>query len=291
MRVLVLGAGGQLGSEVARAAARVGVEASSRTHAQTDVTDPRAIGEAMASSRATVVINAAAYTAVDRAESEPQAAFAVNETGAAIVAAACTAANAALVHVSTDFVFDGRLRRPYVESDDPAPLSVYGRSKLAGERAIAVGVKRHLIVRTSWLFGALSGFVPSVVQRARLGQPVRMVADQAGCPTPVEELAPALLRLAGAMSESEVGPRGVLHFAGAPATTRFGFARVILDEWARHAGSPAPPLETAASAEVGMAAARPAWSVLDVSLARTTLGLPIPDWRPRLAALIARLAV
>jgi dTDP-4-dehydrorhamnose reductase len=217
MTALVVGAGGQLGRALVRRGAVAGLPVVGLTRADLDLTDPDAIAAALDAHRPSLVINAAAFTAVDRAERERLAAFAVNATAVGHLAAACAARSSRLVHVSTDHVFAGERDQPIDEDQPPAPVNVYGASKLAGERAArAAGAT---VIRTSWLFAPDGwGFVPAIVRAARAGQVIRAIADRHGRPTSVEHLAAAIDTLA-------VAPVGVYHVAGAEPTTWHGPGR------------------------------------------------------------------
>ena len=210
MRILITGAAGMLGLDVQRAAEQEGYETVPLTRSQLDVTDPATVAGAVGGADADVVINCAAWTNVDGAESEPEQAAAVNGAGAGNLAAAAAAAGAWLVHISTDYVFDGDKASPYVESDPVAPVSAYGRSKLDGERAVAAAAPgRHTIVRTAWLFGAGGRCFPKTILRAASQRPeLTVVSDQIGCPTFTGHLATALVTVAAQRTP------GVLHVAG-----------------------------------------------------------------------------
>jgi dTDP-4-dehydrorhamnose reductase len=245
MRVLVTGAGGMLGRDVVDAA---GPDAVGLTRAQLDVTDAAAVRAAVERERPDVVINCAAYTNVDGAEAEPEAAERVNAAGAGNVAAAAPR----VVHVSTDYVFDGSATEPYVESDPVGPVSVYGRTKLAGERAVAAANPNHLIVRTAWVFGVHGpNFVETMLRVGAERGAARVVDDQVGCPTYTRHLAAGLLELAA--SERA----GVQHLAGTGAVSWHGFARAIFD-----AAGLDVDLQPCATEEFPRPAPRPAWSVL-----------------------------
>ena len=257
MRVHVVGAGGMLGQDVVRAA---GADAVALTRAELDVTDAEAVRDAL---RGATVINCAAYTDVDGAESDAEAARAVNETGARNVAAAAER----IVHVSTDYVFDGRKRTPYLESDVTGPLQEYGRSKLAGELAVAEANARHAIVRSSWLYGVGGGnFVETMLRLGGERDELRVVADQVGCPTFTGHLARALLDLAAR------DDYGIHHVSGGGACSWFEFAQAIVGD--RAAVVPCRTEEFPRPAE------RPAYSVLE-----SERGSPeLPAWQDGLGA-------
>jgi dTDP-4-dehydrorhamnose reductase len=245
---LVLGAGGQLGSELARL---LGPD-SGVAHAEASVTDRESIDRLIRERRPEIVFNCAAYNAVDRAEREVDLAFAVNGQGPAIVAAACAASGARLVHFSTNFVFDGTLDRPYTESDAPAPLSVYAASKLEGEQRVLDLLPRALVIRSSALFGdtgsAIKGgsFPDRILERAQSGDALKVVSDQKVNPTYTGDLAPAAIELAAR------GLEGVVHLVAAGCAGWDEFARAVLDE-----SKVAVPVGSMISAELSAPARRP----------------------------------
>ena len=197
MRVLVFGAGGQVGREVCRAARPAWFELIPLDRNAADITKAAVVSAAIARQSPDLVINLAAYTAVDRAESEPEAAWAVNCAGAAHIAAVCGENATPLVHLSTDYVFDGRQSEPYCETDDVNPLNVYGRSKEAAERAVRAAAPRHMILRTAWVYGAYGANFVKTMLRLGAERPVlRVVADQCGCPTAAADIAGALIAIA-----------------------------------------------------------------------------------------------
>jgi dTDP-4-dehydrorhamnose reductase len=260
-----------LGHDLMRRAADDAVGLGS---ADADVTDPQAVRAAVEAARPDVVVNSAALTEVDRAESEEKLAMQVNGEGAGNVAAAAADGGAAVLYISTDYVFDGARREPYVESDEPAPLSAYGRSKLAGEVATAEANERHFVVRSSWLFGAGGANFPETMLRlAREGRDLRVVADQVGCPTFSGHLADGLLRLAATEAF------GVHHMAASGACSRYELA---LETFAR-AGIEAK-VEPATSAEHPRPAPRPPYSVL---VSEREDAVHLPDWREGLGAYLA----
>lgn len=225
MRLLITGAGGMLGQDVVGAAHAAGVESAAPTHAELDITEEAAVAAAVRDAMPNVVINCAAFTDVDGAESALESALAVNEAGAANVARAATEAGAWTVHISTDYVFDGSKREAYVESDPTRPLQAYGRSKLAGELAVArAAPESHTIVRSSWLFGIGGRCFPRTILELAAGrEALSVVDDQVGCPTFTAHLAPALVALATARP-----PLGIIHVAGAGPCTWFELASEIV---------------------------------------------------------------
>ncbi|MES1994346.1 MAG: dTDP-4-dehydrorhamnose reductase [Pseudomonadota bacterium] len=279
MSILVTGAGGQLGRELAQRLPAA--EACCLARAELDLTDAAALSATLAHLRPQVVINAAAYTDVDRAETEPEAAFAANADAPGLLARACAEAGAALLHVSTDYVFNGQSRRPWREDDPTGPINVYGASKLAGEQAILSALPRHIIVRTAWVFGAHGpNFVRTVLRLARERGALRIVADQTGSPTWAGHLAETLIALARRIAAGASLPWGVYHYAGAPASSWHAFAQAIVAEATAQGLLPAAvPVEPIDSAAYPTPARRPAWSVLDGGKMNATFSLAAPDWR------------
>ena len=204
MRIAIVGSKGQVGWELTRRAPMFGHEVLAWDQDELDITDATAVDRMLTASGAAVVINAAAYTAVDRAEQEPELAFAVNRGGPAHLAAACARLNIPLLHISTDYVFDGRKTGPYVEDDPASPLGVYGLSKWEGDEAVRRLLPRHLILRVSWVFGIQGhNFVKTILRLAREREELRVVADQLGCPTYAGDIADTLLALAGRGAEMD----------------------------------------------------------------------------------------
>lgn len=288
MKALVTGAGGQLGRELLREAPLAGVEASGRTRHELDVTSATAVEEAVAGSGAEVVVHAAAYTAVDRAESEPDRAFVINATGTEHVARAAAAAGARLIHLSTDFVFDGARARPYPPAAPTAPLGVYGHSKLKGERAaLEHGGKAVLVLRTAWLYSALGGNFPRTILGAlSAGRDLEVVADQVGSPTWARGLAQAIWRAA-----REPSLTGVRHWTDAGVASWYDFA-VAVQEEAGALGLIDRPvtIRPVTTASRPTPARRPAFSVLDTTATYAALGLAPRHWRAQLRDMLAELA-
>ncbi len=287
MRALLFGPTGQLGRELLDRAARHGVTLLAVDRAMADLTDAASVAKVVERADVDIVINAAAYTAVDQAESEEDVAHAVNAAAPGAMARTCAARGLPFIHVSTDYVFDGSGTAPWRETDPVGPVGAYGRSKLAGERAIAQAGGRFLIVRTSWVFSPFGrNFVKTMLSLADRPQ-LRVVDDQHGRPTAAGDLAEALLVAAGRMVEDPDGPvRGVLHFAGEEATTWRRFAEAVFAT----AGGLAPAITPVTTAEYPTPATRPANSVLDCARVETILGIRPRPWRDGLAETVRALA-
>ena len=273
MKILLIGKTGQVGHELLRTLPALGqVVATDRS--QLDLADSNAIRDVVRDVCPDVIVNAAAYNAVDRAEEEEHLAMTINGAAPGVLAEEAKRLGALLIHYSTDYVFDGRKRTPYLEDDPPAPLSAYGRSKLAGELAVRSSACRHLLLRTSWVFGPHgSNFVLAMAKRALAGEDLRVVADQTGVPTPASMVADATAKMIAARP-----PRsGLYHVVATGQTTRFDFARAIIDRLGVKVA--VLPVTTE---EFGGKARRPSYSVLDNSTVRRDFGVALPDWRTRL---------
>jgi dTDP-4-dehydrorhamnose reductase len=277
MRCLVLGGTGMLGRAVVAEARARGWAALGLSHAQGDLADREGLAGWAERFRPEVVVNCAAYTKVDAAETDRERAFAVNGAGVANAAALAERAGARLLHVSTDYVFDGKAREPYREDAPTAPLSVYGRSKLEGER-LALAYERAAVVRTSWLFGPGGpNFVATIVGLIEAGRlPLRVVADQEGCPTSTPSLARALLDLAA----REAG--GIVHYQDREPVSWYAFAVEIARLW-----SGAAEVIPVTTAEFPRPAPRPAYSVLDVGRFETIAGRRVEPWERGLVETLA----
>jgi dTDP-4-dehydrorhamnose reductase len=286
LRCLILGGTGMLGQALVQEARSRGQAALALSREQADVTDPARLRYWMESFRPELVVNAAAFTKVDACEGEArERAFAVNGAAVGHIAAATAAAGARLVHVSTDYVFDGKGTAPYREDAPTAPLSVYGRSKLEGERQ-ALRHPRALVVRTSWLFGPggpnFAATMVNLMQQGRL--PLRVVADQEGCPTCTPFLARAILDLA------PLDLDGIVHYRNREPVTWHAFAREIAALWAAPAQAPhAVDVLPVTTAEFPRPAPRPAYSVLDVQRFEAAVGRRVEPWAWGLAEYLARI--
>jgi dTDP-4-dehydrorhamnose reductase len=289
-RLLVFGGTGQVGRAFAEIASPEGWEVTALGHGEADITDPGAIEHALRQYRPAAVVNAAAFTAVDKAEGERDLCMRVNCGGAGMLARAAAAAGAPLLHISTDYVFDGAKDGPWVEDDTARPLNAYGESKEAGERAVRENHPGHVIVRTSWVFGAHgSNFVKTMLKLGETSDELRIVADQHGRPTDAADLARALVAVAARIKRSR--PRdsyGTFHFAGSRATTWYGFAERIFEEAARR-GAKAPRIEPIPTSGYPTPAKRPANSVLDCSRIAAIYGVVPRPWPDGLSSCLDRL--
>lgn len=285
---LVVGALGQVGQELRRHAG--GRDTVFVDRAELDISDATAVARCIAELRPRVVLNAAAYTAVDKAESERELAFKVNGEAPGHLARACAETNATLLHISTDYVFDGSGTRAWREDDPVAPLSVYGASKLAGEQAVQAALPRHVILRTAWVVSPFRGnFVKTMLRLAAERDELRVVADQFGGPTMAADIAAACWRLADRMAVSQDPAQfGIFHFAGQPHVSWHDFACAIIAESARHGGRQ-PKVTAITTAEYPLPAPRPANSRLDGARLQRAHGIAAPDWRQSLKTLIDEL--
>jgi dTDP-4-dehydrorhamnose reductase len=288
MRIVIIGARGQVGWELTQRAPLLGHEALAWDVAELDITDAAAVNRELAASGADVVINAAAYTAVDRAEQEPGLAFAVNRDGPAHLAAACVRLNIPLLHISTDYVYDGAKIDPYVEDDPTTPLGVYGASKLAGDEAVRQVLPRHLILRVSWVFGIHGhNFVKTILRLAREREELRVVADQYGCPTYAGDIADTLLELAGRTAEIDANAAwGTYHYCGEPATTWHGFASAIVELARAREPLVVQSVTAIATVDYPLPSPRPVNSVLDCAKLAARFGIQPRPWRAGLEAML-----
>lgn len=290
MRVLITGARGQVGHELVRQAPQ-GAQLIALGSQELDICQAEQVMQAVAKYQPELLINAAAYTAVDQAETDSERAYAVNRDACLHLAQAAHHAKIPLLHLSTDYVFSGQATQPYTESDSCQPQSVYGASKLAGEQAIIQHCAQHIILRTSWVFG-LEGnnFVKTMLRLAQTHTALSVVADQRGNPTSARSIAVALWRIAQRVHSQPNPPWGVYHCSGSPSCTWFEFATDVFAQ-AEQLGLIAtqPTLTPITTADYPTAAQRPAYSVLDNQLLQDTFGLEPHDWRDELQAVLKQL--
>jgi dTDP-4-dehydrorhamnose reductase len=279
--LLVLGAGGQVGRALSE---RVGEAGRSFDHAACDICDAASVAQALSIPEITAVVNCAAYTAVDRAESEPDRAFAVNAGGAEIVARAANARGLPVIHLSTDYVYAGTGAAPHREDEPLAPRNVYGASKATGDAAVARANPAHLILRVSWVFGVHgANFVRTMLRLGRERNELRIVADQIGGPTEARDIADAVIAMTAACRRPGFAAWGIYHFAGRPNTSWCGFADAILAQLP----GPRPQLVAIDSSDYPTPAVRPLNSRLDCRRIRTAFGIEQPEWRQALRRVLA----
>jgi dTDP-4-dehydrorhamnose reductase len=292
--LLVVGANGQVGYELVRELAVLG-RVVAFTRAECDLADPAGAAAAVRDAAPDVVVNAAAYTAVDRAEQDAGACQVANAAAPGAMAAAAAGLGAPFVHYSTDYVFDGTKDGAYAEDDPPNPLGVYGRTKLEGERLVAAANAAHLVFRTSWVYATRGhNFVRTMLRLARERDELRVVADQVGAPTWARAVAAATAHVLGAALAATDGPAtwvrgraGVYHLAAGGATTWHGLAEAVLAADPARAEQRARRVVPIATADYPTPARRPANSRLDSSRAAARLGVRIPDWREQLGLALA----
>jgi len=293
MKVFVAGNKGMLAFDFVRSLEKDGMTVAGADLPELDITDRASVNTALDRERPDVVVNCAAYTAVDRAETDHELAMKVNGDGPGVLARACSQYNIPLIHISTDFIFDGSLRRPYNEDDTPNPLSVYGATKLAGEEAVRQECEHHIIVRTAWLYGVQGGnFVKTMLRLAREREEIRVVNDQTGCPTWSADLARTLSRISGAISSDSVQDYwGIYNYASSGQTTWHGFASTAIGEARRYEALRVERIVPITSAEFQSPVRRPAWSVLDTGKITSIFGIVPPPWQDSLQAMIGELYV
>lgn len=287
LRLVVTGREGQVARALAEAGAVAGITVVCLARPELDLERPDRVVDLITAARPDVVINAAAHTAVDQAESEPERAMAVNAAGAGAVAAAAATVRAPVIQLSTDYVFDGLKRTSYVEDDPVAPTGAYGLSKLAGERAVMAATADHAILRTAWVYAPFGkNFVRTMLRLGAARDEVGVVSDQIGCPTYAPDIADGILAVARNLVDRPGDPalRGIFHMAGAGETTWAGLAEAIF----AIEGLPVR-VRPIATADYPTAARRPANSRLDCAKLAGSHGLRLPDWRSSLAACLDRL--
>jgi dTDP-4-dehydrorhamnose reductase len=287
MRILLTGANGQVGWELSNRGGQQGFEILALDRSDLDITDSVSVSKEVSRSGVSLVINAAGYTAVDEAESEPELAFAANRDGPAYLASACGKVGIPLVHLSTDFVFDGGKQGSYLVTDPVSPLGVYGKSKAAGEAAVREHLPEHVILRTSWVYGVHGhNFVKTMLRLGREREVVQVVTDQYGCPTYAADLAETILRIAARFLEGGQVHWGTYHYCGKGVTTWNGFAEAIFALANQYTSLKVKRIEPISTAEYPTPAKRPANSVLDCSLVEKEFGIRSRPWSESLARMI-----
>ncbi len=292
MRILITGADGQLGRELIKQGQLKGFSVQAPSEDDMDITDLEKIDRCMAFHQPEVVINAAAYTQVDKAESEAALAFAVNTTGSANLARMCTKNKIPLVHISTDYVFDGQKGTSYLETDAISPVGVYGRSKAEGEIEIRSHLKEHIILRTSWLYGIHGhNFAKTMLKLATTKPKIRVVADQYGSPTNAADLAQTILIISDRMQFNNDADWGTYHYCGQGVISWYNFAEEIVGLARLYADVKTTRIEPIATADYPTRAVRPIYSALDCSRIQKHFGINPKPWQKSLEITIKELLV
>jgi dTDP-4-dehydrorhamnose reductase len=291
MRIIVVGKEGQVARALAERARAHGAQAVLVGRPKLDLADPSGIEDALIETGGDVIVNAAAYTAVDQAESDPELAEAINGIGAGVVAGAATAMNVPVIHLSTDYVFDGTADRPYREDDPVSPLGAYGASKLLGEEAVAAEAENHVILRTAWVYSPFGkNFVKTMLRLAADREELGVVGDQYGSPTSALDIADGIFAVSRNLLEKpeDRSLRGLFHMTGTGFASWAEFATEIFNLSARF-GGPSAKVRPIATADYPMPAKRPANSRLDCSKLKQAHGVVLPPWRSSLEPCVKRL--
>jgi dTDP-4-dehydrorhamnose reductase len=288
--LLIIGSNGQLGWELVRQSREQRLDFHALDYPEIDLSDDGSVEACMADLTLNAIVNAAAYTAVDRAESEPGPAFSINRDGPACLARICRARRVPLIHISTDYVFDGTKPAPYTEEDPVAPLGAYGRSKAEGERLVCENLPEHLILRTAWLYGVHGqNFVKTMLKLGRERETLRVVADQRGCPTFAADLASAILSIYCRHREGVAMEWGTYHYCGAGEVTWHAFAEAIFEIARRYESLKVTEVAAIPTFEYPTPARRPANSALDCSRIDRRLGVCPRPWKEALGEMMGRL--
>jgi dTDP-4-dehydrorhamnose reductase len=290
MSILLIGAMGQLGQELNRKGAAGGCDIIPLDLPVFNITNKFEVAKKVRKDNVSIVINAAAYTDVDKAESEPGIAFKVNRDGPAYLASACSEVGVPLIHISTDYVFDGNKKRPYVETDPVLPLGVYGKSKAAGELEVRRRLKENIILRTAWLYGVEGqNFVKTMLRLGKEKKVLKVVNDQYGCPTYAADLADAILTIIKRYRKNQLLRWGTYHFCGRGTTTWYNFALKIFDfarEKVKLSVETVVPIKTE---EYPTPAKRPVNSSLDCSQITETFDVSLSSWEESLARMLEKI--
>jgi len=289
MKILVAGSKGQLGRELTRKSSDFDFEILGIDRFQLDITRQNQIESFLTQFQPSLVINAAAYTNVDTAESDPKTAFAVNKTGSSNLAKVCEKYAIPLIHISTDYVFDGQKGSAYVETDPVSPLGVYGKSKEEGESEIRLHLKAHVIIRTAWLYGAYGhNFVKTMLRLGKEKSDIKVVDDQYGSPTSASDLAEAVLTIAKQIDNGLDVKWGTYHYCGKGITTWHGFAEKIFETAKKYGPLKITNIKPVTTAEYPTQAKRPAFSALDCTLIEKNFSISPKPWEESLKVVIDR---
>ena len=280
-----------MGWELLNVTKECGLDCEGLDTPQFDITDKEAVERTLRWGRYSLIVNAAAYTAVDKAESERDEAFAVNADGPGYLATACAQEDIPLIHISTDYVFDGTKKTPYTESAPISPIGVYAESKAAGEASVRDNLNKHIILRTSWLYSTHgNNFVKTILRLASEREELRVVADQYGCPTYAADLAAAILHIAEQFWSGRTISWGTYHYSGRGITTWHGFAEKICELARKHRPLRVKRIKAIATSEYPTPAKRPPYSVLDCSKIQSLLGIRTRPWEDSLVEMLGRMS-
>ena len=291
MKVLITGAQGQVGKELTQIANEKGFDVVAASRADLDITQAQSVENYITQCQPDIVINAAAFTAVDKAESEQDLAFAINRDGAKNIAGACKKQNIPLLHISTDYVFDGTKSESYSEDDTVSPLGVYGESKWQGEEAIRQGLSNYIILRVAWVFGAQgNNFVKTMLRLGHDRDELNVVADQFGGPSPAKNIAQTLIDLVEQYQKNNNLAWGTYHYCGNQKTTWYDFAKEIFKQaFELKLLNKEVKVNPITTAEYPTAAKRPENSMLNCSKLRSTFGIEMPEWKKALKQVLMEL--
>jgi dTDP-4-dehydrorhamnose reductase len=290
MKLLLVGSRGQLGWELLNATKECGLDCEGLDTPQIDITDRGAVERTVRRKEFSLVINAAAYTAVDKAESERDQAFAVNAEGPGYLAVACAKKNIPLIHISTDYVFDGAKATPYIESDALCPIGSYGESKAVGEKAVQEALEAHIILRTSWLYSSHgNNFVKTILRLASEREELKVVGDQYGCPTYAADLATAILEITKQIASGRPIEWGIYHYCGRGVTTWHEFARKICELGEKYTSIRVKDIKAISTDQYPTPAKRPPYSALDCSKIEMVFGIQTRPWQDSLAEMMEKM--
>lgn len=289
-KILVIGAKGQLGRELMEQGSAADILIAGIDIDELDITNQRQVWEYFKDLEVSLIVNAAAYTAVDRAEKEPDAAFAANRDAAGYLAKICKNKSIPLIHISTDYVFDGLKNGPYIETDPVSPVGVYARSKAEGERRVVEILDTHIIIRTAWLYGVYGGnFVKTMLRLGRERPVLQVVSDQHGCPTSAEDLAGAVLQIAQRLPQMDERAWGIYHYCGQGETTWHAFAETIFEMASAYDNLAVKQVDAIPTSAYPTPAKRPLNSVLNCEKIEKTFGAECRPWEESLSRTIDRI--
>jgi len=290
MKILLTGANGQLGHEIAEQGKSLSFDILSTDLQDLDITNKNQVQHTFDAFHPALVINAAAYTNVDRAEIEPKTAFAINAEGPDILANACMKADIPMIHISTDYVFNGKKKTPYLETDPVSPLGVYGSSKEAGEAKMRDQLKKHIIIRTAWLYSVHGhNFIKTMLKLFKQKTKLTVVDDQYGSPTSAQDLANAVLIIAGCVQRKQDQKWGTYHYCGQGETTWYEFACTILEMAKPYNGFQTNEIEPIATEQYPTPAKRPQYSALNCNRIKKNFNIDTKIWQDSLAVSIKQI--